>query len=190
MSEPGKDLEPYIEHVTDPERVDEIRRQAMGRDLRPPQTEPLEPMNPVGSLHSSGARVLASFPGLGPVGISRLPEREQKAVTRNIAEAIWHQFNVAQIIMWETMPTRRRGIRSAPWKGGTRHFVVDCPALKRAKWAKADTVQRPIGGGHPERTCKLCIRLDAVERENHAKVQEMLHRHELPESAHALPAGD
>lgn len=166
-----------IRDVTDPAEVDEIRRRALGRDLRP--QEPVKPMFKPGDIHPSGATVLASFPGLGPVGLSRLNEADRKAVTTNVAEAIHHQFTVAQMIVWETMPTRRRGIRSAPWKGGTIHYVEACPALRKAKWAKMRVLQRQPTGlpfEVEERGCKICARLEAEiarEREQAAALARL-----------------
>lgn len=163
--------------VTDPAEIDAINARALGRDYRP--KTPPKPLHKPGDIHPSGATVLASFPGLGPVGLSRLSEGDRKAVTTNIAEAIHHQFAVAQMIVWETMPTRRRGIRAAPWKGGTIHYVESCPALRKAKWGKMRVLQRQPTGlpfEVEERGCKICARLEAEiarEREQAAALDRL-----------------
>lgn len=100
----GKEIEvnPFRE-VTDPDEQAELVARSQGHDLR--GNVSVEPLNPVGSIRLGG-KVIASFPGVGPVSLARLSPANQRAATRNIAEAIHHQFNVAQMIVWITQPTR------------------------------------------------------------------------------------
>lgn len=173
MSEPGKDLISPFRDVSDPDELSELVERSQGLDLRP-KDEPITPVNPVGSIHEgSGARVVASFPGVGPMSLARMVPGDARAVTRNIAEAIRHQFTVAQMIVWVTQPTKGR-------KRGryTVHYVETCPALRRAKHAKVQVLQRqPTGLPFPEeRGCKKCAALEAeIEREAaQARVVAML----------------
>lgn len=125
-------------------------------------------------------KVVASFPGIGPMSMARMTPAEQKHVTRNIAEAIHHQFTVAQMIVWVTQPTKGR-------KRGryTVHYVETCPALRRAKHAKVEVLQRqPTGLPFPEeRGCKKCAALEAeIERKaEQARVLAILETMPVPD---------
>lgn len=182
MSEPGKEIaaNPFRE-VTDPDEQAELVVRSQGHDLR--GNVSVEPLNPVGSIRLGG-KVVASFPGVGPVSLSRLSPANQQAATRNIAEAIHHQFNVAQMIVWITQPTRmskrpRHGRVPGPY---TVHYVESCPALRRAKWAKVEILQRqPTGLPQivEERGCGICARIvaDEARRADQERVRRLL---ELP----------